>query len=136
MKQFNNKFLIAVFVLMAISIVSCTKDDDNAPGTGEDDRTKFNGTWLCSETLIGGPTTAFTIKISSFGESDTVYIKNFNQLGNSDSALALINGSSMVIPFQSITQVAIKGSGIYTSQGKINMNYTADSDSLTAICSK
>ena len=125
-----------VFLALTLVFSSCAKDDDTEPSAPGSDRDKFLGTWLCSETVQNGPTTVFTIKIESQGSEDTIRIINFNNLGNPYAAYALISGSSMVIPAQQITQVDIAGSGLYNNQGKIIMNYTADADTLSAVCSQ
>lgn len=125
-----------IFLFLTLMISSCAKDDDTGPAAPGSDRDKFLGTWLCSETLLNGPTTVFTIKIESQGSEDTIRITNFNNLGTPYAAYALVSGSSMVIPAQQITQVDIAGSGLYNNQGKIIMNYTADADTLSAVCTK
>jgi hypothetical protein len=125
-------------ILITVSLIftSCAKDEDTTPSGPGSDRDKFLGTWLCSETLQNGPTTVFTIKIESQGSEDTIRISNFNNLGSPYAAIALVSGNSMVIPAQQITQVDIAGSGLFNSQGKILMNYTADTDTLSAVCSQ
>ncbi len=133
-KNQKTRFVGPMMALLLL-ITSCAKDDENQPSSN-DDRDKFLGTWLCTETVKGGPTTAFTINIQSVGSDDTIRIVNFNNLGTPYAATAIVSGSSFVIPNQDITQVIINGTGIYTSQSKISMNYTADSDTLTAVCTK
>ncbi len=134
----NRSLIKYAGIVLSLTLIfsSCAKDDDTEPSGPGSDRDKFLGTWLCSETVQNGPTTAFTIKIESQGSEDTIRIINFNNLGNPYSAYALVSGSSIVIPAQQITQVDIAGSGLYNNQGKIVMNYTADADTLTAVCSQ
>ena len=134
--KFNktNKILIAGLLLIGL-MTSCAKDDENQPSTPGSDRDKFVGTWLCSESISNGPTTVFTLNITKQGSADTIYIYNFNNLGSPFYAIGLVSGNSLVIPSQDITQVSILGTGIFT-QDKIQMNYTADSDTLSATCSK
>ena len=129
-----NRRLILIFCSVTL-LFSCAKDDDTQPGGSSDDRQKFLGTWLCEETVTGGPTTTFTLEVESEGANDTIRLYNFNNLGDPFYAIGIVSGSSLVIPNQDITQVTIEGSGIYSSN-KIFMNYTADSDSLSAECSR
>jgi hypothetical protein len=130
------KYKIIGFCLAVLMLVSsCAKDDETQTTAPGSDRDKFLGTWACAEKVSGGPTTVFSISIETQGAEDTIYIYNFNNLGTPFFAVGVVSGNSLVIPSQSITQVAIAGTGIY-SQGEIFMNYTADSDTLTATCSK
>lgn len=132
----SNKYLTYILLAtLSLLTYSCSKDDDTTTSGSTDDRTKFVGTWACEEDIIGGPTTIFSISITTHGDEDSVYIYNFNNLGDPLFAVGLVADNSLVIPNQSITQVDILGSGVYSSN-KIFMNYTADSDSLSAVCTK
>jgi hypothetical protein len=125
------------FVTISLFIASCS---DETVDPTVDARDKFTGSWLCKET-ISGATSSFTITISKVGSNDSLKISNFSNYGTSSpQTYAEISGNSIVIPLQSITTTAIsvQGSGIYSSNGgeKINMNYTTDGQSATAVCTK
>jgi len=129
------------FVTISLFIASCS---DETVDPTVDARDKFTGSWLCKETITSPPTSnqTFTIKISKIGNGDSVLIKNFSGLGETTlpQAYAEISGNSIVIPSQKITvtEIPVQGSGIYSSNGgeKINMNYTTDGQSATAVCTK
>ena len=132
----NKSFLnlgSVIFILAALFISSCAKDDSVDPN--RDDRDKFVGDWTCKETPSGQAPVTFTISISKSGVSDTLLVKNFNQLGTGTQTIFLVVDNSITIPFQTITSVDILGSGLY-SNDKLNLTYTADSDQLTAVCSR
>lgn len=132
----NYKLLLTI---VALGLFSACSDEDT-PGLNVDDREKFLGTWTCAET-IGSSTTTFPIIITSYGESDSLRISNFSNYGNTAVALGLVSGKSIVIPNQQIgvTNIVVQGSGLYFSQGaneKMNLNYTSDGQSATAVCTK
>jgi len=125
------------FATISLFIASCS---DETVDPTVDARDKFTGSWLCKETISGTPS-SFTITISKVGSSDSLKISNFSNYGTSSpQTYAEISGNSIVIPFQNITTtgIAVQGSGIYSSSGgeKINMNYTTDGQTATAVCTK
>jgi hypothetical protein len=132
----NYKVLLTIVALGLLG--GCSEDE--TPELNVDDRIKFIGDWKCSET-IGSSSSTFDIVISSYGESDSLQISNFSLLGTSTVALALVSGKSIVIPNQQIgvTNIVVQGSGLYFTQGgaeKMNLNYTVDGQSATAVCTK
>ncbi len=133
MKISAYKSLAMLLFPAMLLISSCAKDDTTGPGA--DDRDKYVGSWSCKETPAGQPSVTFTIDISKAGESDTLIVNNFNQLGGGTQAIFLVAGNSVTIPTQSITAVIVSGSGFYSAD-KLNLNYSADSDQLTAICTR
>jgi hypothetical protein len=126
-------FLLVLFGASVLS--SCTDDDPADPNIPGSDRDKFTGSWLCRETLTGSAPVTFTINIQKHGTDDTLYVYNFNNLGSQNFAIWLISSNSVTIPSQSVTQIALSGSGFY-SNNKINLNYISDGDSYTAECTK
>ena len=132
------KISLIAFATVALFIASCS---DETVDPAADPRDKFTGSWLCQETVTGSPAQSFTITISKVGSGDSVKITNFSNYGTtSPQTYAEISGNSIVIPFQNITTtgIAVQGSGLYSSSGgeKINMNYTTDGESATAVCTK
>lgn len=128
--------LLALSALLFLS--ACATDDDANPNV--DERDKYLGKWSCQET-IGPNTITFEIYITSYGAADSIRISNFSGYGNTSVALGLVSGNSLVIPYQqvSITNIPVQGSGTYVNQGandKINMNYTTDGQSATAVCTR
>jgi hypothetical protein len=132
MKQKNFlKLIVAAAIVVFIS--SCAKDNTSPADPGAD-RDKYVGSWSCKETQ-GATTIGFTITIQKFGDLDTLYVYNFDNLGANEKAMFIVNDNSVVIPTQDITSFTISGSGTF-SNNKINLTYTVDSDPYTAVCSK
>jgi hypothetical protein len=132
----NYKLLLTIVALGFLG--GCSEDE--TPELNVDDRLKFLGSWNCSET-IGSSTTTFPVIITSYGESDSLRLSNFSNYGNTAVALGLVSGKSIVIPNQQIgvTLITVQGSGLYFTQGaneKMNLNYTSDGQSATAVCTK
>jgi hypothetical protein len=130
------KISFIAFATFALFIASCS---DETVDPTVDPRDKFTGNWLCQETITGMQPVTFTISISKLSGDDAVLISNFSNYGTtSDQTRAEIQGNSIVIPYQEITQtnIVVQGSGIYSSNGgvKITMNYTTDGESATAVC--
>lgn len=126
----------ALLFLSSICLFSACAQEEDDPGV--DPREKFSGSWRCSETISGSNTT-FTITISLKGESDTVRVSNFSELGNTAVALGIVSGNRVDFPAQQIgvTNIPIEGSGTYASTGgneKINMTYTVDGQPASAVC--
>jgi hypothetical protein len=128
------KYLL-FFVITSIIFNSCTDDNSTDPNIPGSDRDKFTGDWLCKETLAGSAPNTFTINIQKHGTEDTLFVYNFNNLGASNYTIWLVSGNSVTIPFQTVTQIDLTGSGFYSS-GKINLNYSSDADQLTAVCTQ
>ena len=125
-----------LFVLtLALFFASCADDDGADPNIPGSDRDKYVGEWICAETVSGGPTNSFTITIQKHGSDDTLYVYNFNNIGAPTYAIWLISGNSVTIPSQTILQIDVGGSGFY-DDGTINLNYTSDGESMTAVCSE
>jgi len=131
-KIISNYHAISLVFIMLL-VASCAKDDSTGPGSEE--RDKYVGSWTCKETPAGQPSSTFTINIIKSGSSDTLLVQNFNQLGNSTQAIWLVADVSITIPNQTITAVEVIGTGFY-SNDKLELNYSADSDQLTAVCTR
>ena len=132
------KKIIGISLVVFTLFLAACSDETVDPAV--DVRDKFTGSWLCKET-IAGATTSFTITISKVGSGDSLKISNFSNYGTSSpQTYAEVSGNSIVIPLQNITTTAIpvQGSGIYSSSGgeKINLNYSTDGQSATAVCTK
>jgi hypothetical protein len=127
-----------LLVAAAVLFLSSCADEDAAEPFA-DDREKFLGDWTCQEQPT--TTTPFTITIDPLGSGDSVYISNFSGYGSTAVAVAIVDGKNLTIPAQQIgaTNIDILGSGIYSSNGggeKITMNYSADGQSISAVCTR
>ncbi|HKR04177.1 MAG TPA: hypothetical protein VJY62_06020 [Bacteroidia bacterium] len=127
MKKKYFKLILTAGILFIIS--SCAKDDADLPTD------KYVGEWTCVETPSTGGATTFTISINKSGNEDTLNVYNFDNLGSSEKAIFIVNENSIVIPSQSVSNFAVSGYGTYSS-GKLNLNYSVDTDSYTAVCTK
>jgi len=125
----KNYFKYIVIAVTVAFISSCAEEDPLAPPTD-----KYIGQWTCKETQ-GTISTSFTITISRHGSEDTLDVYNFNNLGSNEKAIFIVNDNSITIPSQIITGFSISGYGTYSNE-KLNLNYSADMDSYTAVCSK
>ena len=129
------KYLKLLTICSLLAIASCSDENADAPINPDDDRNRFVGSWTCSES--GGQT--FGITISLEGSAYSIYINNFSNYGSSANALGIVSGNSLTIPAQniSITAVYVQGTGVMNAQGtKITMNYVADTDTISASCTK
>jgi hypothetical protein len=126
-----NKKNIFRFILIGafIAFISSCAKDDTTIGTD-----KYVGQWTCKEAQ-GSVSTTFTINIQKHGSEDTLDVYNFDNLGTNEKAIFIINENSIVIPSQTVSNFSVSGYGTYTS-GKLNLNYTVDTDSYTAVCSQ
>ena len=122
-----------VLLIVAVVAVSCSDDNSSDPTVPGSDRDKFTGSWLCKETVSGNSPNTFTINIEKHGSDDTLYVYNFNNLGSANYAIWLVSSNSVTIPSQTVTQTDLLGSGFY-SNDKITLNYTSDSESVSATC--
>lgn len=133
------KIIIHLFAVAALVMFFASCTDEGTSPTG-DDRDTFTGSWVCNEqsTLNGTPT--YTVSISKVGDDDTVSIKNFYDISSSVSAIALVSGNSITIPFQTLPGgYTATGTGI-KSNTKINLTYYVSfsgvTDTVNAVYSK
>ena len=132
----NSRILLLLFsIVMVTTLHSCVDDDNAEPDLPGADRDKFVGSWLCRETITGATPTTFTITIQKYGAFDSLKVFNFNNLGSPYSVYWIVSGNSVTIPAQTVTQVDISGTGIF-SNSKINLSYTSDTESVSAECTK
>lgn len=127
-KKYFNFILIAAIIF---TIASCTTDNTTLPSD------KYVGDWSCKETQ-GAVSTTFTITISKHGSEDSLDVYNFNNLGSNEKTIFIVNENSVVIPSQSVgasPSYSVSGYGTYSGE-KINLTYTVDSDSYTAVCTQ
>ncbi len=128
------KLGLALIAVTMLFIASCSEDGTPTPDT--DPREKFLGTWNCKET-IGASNTTFQIDISKdASDADYIFIENFSGYGDSAIAHVEVLDNSIVIPAQNIgvgSTIPVQGTGVYNND-KINMTYTTDGNSATAVC--
>lgn len=127
--NYKKYFCLSFITAVAGFISSCT--DENQLVT----RDKYIGNWTCKETQAGLAPTTFTIRMEALGSEDSLYVYNFDNLGQNERALFIVSSTSVVIPAQSVTGFSISGSGIL-SGNKLNMEYTVDNDNYSAEFSK
>jgi len=130
------KQLLIVGACMTL-FTACT--DENSSPTG-DDRDAFTGSWVCSEQSSANGTNTYSVSISKIGDEDSISINNFYGVTPTVTAIALVSGNSLTIPFQSLPGgYTATGTGI-KSNSKINLtyyvNFSGVKDTVTAVYSK
>lgn len=115
--------LITLISSIAILMFSSCTPDDNSTG---DDRDRLTGSWTCKDSSksTGNVEPLYSVNITKAGDPDSIRIYNFYNLGGNTSIVALVSGTSIVIPTQTDDSYVMSGSGIY-SNSSFNLNYTA-----------
>jgi hypothetical protein len=119
-------------LISMLMVTSCAEEsaEPDLPGA---DRDKYVGSWLCKESVNGNQVAAFTINIQKVGQNDSVKVFNFSNVGSGDYAIWLISGNSITIPAQTVAGVDFGGTGFYSS-GDLDLNYTSDTETISALC--
>ena len=124
-----------IFLLAIIFFVSCddTVDTPEQALTVED----YTGNWFVEETCSKN---SYTVSITEVpGDTVSVYIYNFAQMGENTKALASIDDDLITVLSQEIDGTTVHGTGTY-SDGKITWSYEindgADLFKCTAIYKK
>lgn len=138
MRKFRHSILLLIG--LAVLFNACQKDDD--PGFAS--RDDYLGLWQCDEYDINQLLIA-TFQIEIFvhpGDANKVLIDNFNLLGYGFQAEAEIDNTSINIPQQLVSGVAVGGSGFMTNNlTGLDLQYTVDDGSgqpetISALCTK
>lgn len=134
-KMKTQKLFLAVFTI-ALLFTSC---DKNTVDPNVDDRDQYIGSWTCFEKGTFSGQSTYVVNISKVGDLDSISIRNFYQLSNAFSAIALVSSNSVTIPQQTISGIKVNGFGIFSSN-KINLTYYcidgSDKDTVQAVLSK
>ena len=127
--------LIIFIAFLAVSFVSCTKEDEESTPV---DGTTITGEWKCndseSENGIYGAQ-SFIIDIS---KNTTDYtIANFGNLGINTEVNAEISGSNITVNEQTVDDIIVHGSGTFTNNNKtVNFTYFLDDEKVESVWSK
>ncbi len=116
----NNKFIYLVTIVVILIISSCT--DETGITTG-DDRDKFTGNWSCSEKSKVFGNSNYAVSITKIGDNDSIAIRNFYNLGSTFSAIGIVGGNAITIPFQNIDGIVVQGSGLLSNNSKFELDY-------------
>ena len=121
----NTLRLLLFAAVLSSAVISCTKEDDTTPSSG-DDRDKFLGTWqVASDGSQSGHQT-WNMSVVASSSAGEILLDNFDQIGTTNSVHATVNGNSFSIPAQYVSRGdTIKGSGTYNSNGTLSFNYSA-----------
>lgn len=136
------KSLVRIIPLFALTLfmASCALDEDLGPISG-DDRDKFTGTWLFSESPAAR-SISYSVTISNDpSNSSQVLLKNFGNMGNSYSAYGIVTSNAIYVPSQEMSDgLFIDGDGSLTSTDNMTWTYTieggGDSENYEATASK
>lgn len=127
MKKNSALILITVVSLLA----SCAPDNET---TTSDDRDKFVGTWLCTDSsYTDNSKITYSVSVEKSGDGNTVHINNFYKLGASTYVTAEVSGNSIVIPSQTDDDYTMSGSGYYSKE-KFSLTYSAQIGSSIDNC--
>ena len=118
---------IHIFLLSAIVflLAGCENDEVDLDDTNLAQAISMQ--WTCLED-DGEITRTYGIEIVQDGSDPAkVWIHNFHMLGDNMKVFALIDGSTIVLPVQEVSNYAFIGQGNILNNGtKINFNYTAE----------
>lgn len=127
----NNWAVIFVAALFSVFLVQCTKDDPAPdPPPTVDPKTRFIGSWTCSEvSRRDPPAQPFVVHIVD-SVSNTALMENFYALGFANKAKLIIYGDSLQFSpnNQSVTPGVIlkSGKGKLMNSSTIKMTYIVD----------
>lgn len=129
-----------LFILFLLLLNSCTIDDVVDPQTG-DDRDKYTGTWLFSETPAARSISYSVYITNDPSNSVQVLLRNMGNLGGSVSAYGIATSTRIVIPSQEAYDgVIIEGSGTVSGTNMMQWEYTitagGDIESYSALATK
>ena len=99
-------FIIGLFLI--VGIVACKKDDDTTQTDTAINRTNYVGTWSCTETQATKLYFDCTISLDATTASN-IKITNFANLH--ETAFAIINGNSVILPKQTFSNNTFEGFG-------------------------
>jgi len=133
MKRFIKPFII--ILLTGILVNSCEEDFFSS--------NSLRGTWSVTENSTTFGEQSFTVGIDYYqGDSTKITIDNFSNLGLNVEVIGNLSDRSIIIPLQSVRDANnnlfnISGSGIIsTNFRKIDLNYSYDGTSFTAVFQK
>jgi hypothetical protein len=119
------KKLLPLFAL-TLFLASCTLDEDLGPITG-DDRDKFTGTWMFSESPAAR-SISYSVTISNDpSNSSQVLLKNFGNMGHSYSAYGIVTSKAIYIPSQEMSDgLFVEGNGTLISTDNMSWTYNIE----------
>lgn len=128
----------ALATIFSVIIFACEPDSKEDVPT--DDRLKFTGSWLCTESTQ----MSYTVNIN-IDSNNTTQIKlyNFHHLGFEEMVFGIVNGYTVTLPRQTACQgtVTIEGtSTMQANQNTIDFYYTVNDgvnlDTIIAVYTK
>jgi len=104
-------------------------------------RDKFTGTWRLNESEVKNTMKFYNILITKDpGNRSLVLIRNFANQGSVHSAYGIVTPNRITLPAQTIASVYVSGTGILTSNNRMNWTYSvndgADLINYTAVAEK
>lgn len=119
----HNKF-IGIIILATLAFTSC----EDALNLSDDPRDAFIGDWSVKEENTLKSTDYYNVSIEkSASDTTAVFIKNFYAINYSTSVEAVVSGSNITIPSQTVSGFTIQGYGSMPFNGKtIGWSYTVN----------
>lgn len=128
MKTTISKLLL---LILMFAFTACELDEELDPLDPGDDRDKFVGSWLFSETIIRS--TSYQVTISNDpSNSSQVRLSNLGNIGS--SAYGIVTNSRITVPSQDVSGMSIEGSGTLTSTNEMEWEYTITADGNQDVC--
>ena len=136
----KSRILYFLFAAIFVAIAFACEPDEPEDENPSDERLKFSGSWLCTESTQ----MSYTVNIN-IDSSNTTQIKlyNFHHLGFEEMVFGIVNGNTVTLPNQTACQgtVTIEGtSNMQANQNNIDFYYTVNDgvnlDTISAVYTK
>lgn len=125
----NSRIYFSIIAISLVILSSCGIEDPNF-----DERDDFTGEWTCNEQSSIYPNSNYQIYITKHSTDTTkILIGNFYQLGTVHKATAIVTGTSLSIPNQTLDGHTIFGSGNLVGND-LNLSYSVNDGSATDNC--
>jgi len=113
---------IVVVVAVLMLVPGCEKDDDTI--NSDITRANYIGVWTCQENSTQYGNSVYEVQlVENKSNTNEVFIVNFFNLGNGQSAIATIKGGDLLLPQQSLSTFSIFGDGILIGKKTLDMQY-------------
>ena len=119
----RNTIIILLLLSIAFLPFACQVEDDDLPGGGIDEISKFIGTWVVSDNPAR---INYTVKITRDPVyADQIYLNNFADAGG--NAVGRVSGTTIILSYQSVGDgYYVQGSGTYVKSDRLEFTFNLD----------